>query len=79
VLLTTVHEIAPIESGDKTALLESVMDPHNNSVGLKIGRRSANASDDDLKAAVLDVLRAGEPRVLDPKTNRFVPSTALGP
>jgi hypothetical protein len=27
VLLTTVHEIAPIESGDKTALLESVMDP----------------------------------------------------
>jgi hypothetical protein len=27
VLLTTVHEIAPIESGDKTALLESVMAP----------------------------------------------------
>lgn len=78
-LLTTAHEVAPIQSGDKTMLMESVMDLHNNAVGLKIGARSANASDADLQKAVLDALGAGELRVLDPKTNKLLPSTAIGP
>lgn len=59
--------------------METVTDLHDDSIGLKIGARSASTSDADLRKPVLGALRAGELRVLHPKTKLLRPSTSIGP
>ena len=76
-LVVMTHEVNTLQSGDAREKLESVMDLRNNAVGLQIGARMANASDDDLKKAVLEALTTGQLVRVDPKTNKLVPTNGL--
>lgn len=83
-LLVATHEITGIKTSTATKpgdrlreVLETAMDLHNNSCGLKIGVQKANASDDDLKKACLEALMAGQLLQVDNRRMTLVPTKSL--
>lgn len=85
-LLVTTHELTTLEDPKVTDpaekarnVLESAMDMANNAVGLQIGTKSANASDDELKKACLEALDTGQLLVVDKQSGGLVPSRSIVP
>ena len=85
-LLVTTHEMTTLEDPKVTDpakkarnVLESAMDMANNAVGLQIGTKSANASDDELKKALLEALDTVQLLVLDKQSGGLVPSRSIVP